>query len=173
MSDSPTIRLLTGKDAEAYQVLRLKSLRDFPEAFLSDPATEETYDLQIYVNHLNWSHHPPYLGYFGIFIGDVLAGYVQVSKSMLDKQDHVVFLNNVYVDSNFQERGLGSMLMNHVFNMLKNEHVAERAFISATAKNKNAISFYKKLGFRRYAVQSQVVKWNGVYDDAIEFVKVL
>ncbi len=168
-----TIRLLTNKDAAEYQRLRLKSLQESPEAFLSHHETEKGYATQIFANHVQWSYHPPYLGYFGIFDKERLVGYVQVSKTMLEKQDHIVFINNLYIDSDYQRQGAASQLLEYVFQLLKEHNVAERAFVSCTAKNKKACAFYKKHGFRRYAVQAKVVKWQNEYDDAIEFVKVL
>ncbi len=168
-----SIRLLNRKDAKEYQRLRMKSLKEFPEAFLSDQASEVNYSTEIYANHIDWSLHPPYLGYFGIFVKDVLAGYVQISKTLLDKQDHVAFINNLYIDSQFQHQGLGSILLNYCLDLLKNGDAAERAFVQCTAKNKNACRFYVKQGFRRYSIQAKAVKWQGEYDDAVEFVKVL
>ncbi len=167
------IRLLTREDAAEYHVLRLKSLHSAPEAFLSDYKTEAQYHTEVYANHLDWAYHPPYLGYYGIFVKGVLAGYVQISKSMLEKQDHIVFINNLYIDGQYRHQGLASQLLNHVFGLLRQANVAERALVSCTAKNKAACKFYVKNGFRRFAVQAKVVKWQGHYDDAIEFVKVL
>jgi len=173
LSENIAIRLLERKDAAEYQTLRLQSLEESPEAFLSDLEKEREYSTSIYANKLDWSLHPPYLGYFGIFVDGKLAGYVQLSKTMLEKQDHVVFINNLYIDSHFQHQGLGSRLLKYCLDLLKKNDAAERAFVQCTAKNKKACSFYKKQGFRRYSVQAKVVKWLGEYDDAIEFVKVL
>lgn len=172
-SPETSIRLLTRKDAHEYQQLRLKSLQESPEAFLSDHDKEASFSTEIYANHLDWSLHPPFLGYFGIFINGKLAGYVQINKTMLDKQEHIVFINNLYILSEFQHHGLGSELLNYCLDLLKNNNAAERAFVQCTAKNKKACRFYVKHGFRRYSIQKHVVKWLGEYDDAIEFVKVL
>jgi len=168
-----TIRLLTSQDASEYQHLRLQSLKESPEAFLSDYKTEAEYATQVFANHLQWSYHPPYLGYFGVFENNKLVGYVQISKTMLDKQNHVIFINNLYIDSHYQRRGFASQLLSYIFELLKKNKVAERAFVSCTAKNKKACHFYTQQGFRRYAVQAKVVKWQDEYDDAIEFVKML
>jgi len=168
-----TVRLLNSSDALAYQQLRLKSLQESPEAFLSNYTSEAEYKTQVFSDHLNWSIHPPFLGYFGIFDSQKLVGYVQISKTMLEKQEHLVFINNLYIDSQYQRQGLAAQLLNYIFDLLKKNAIAERAFVSCTAKNKKACQFYIHQGFRRYAIQAKAVKWLNEYDDAIEFVKVL
>ena len=173
MSADVSIRLLSRDDAEQYQRLRLKSLQESPYAFYSTHDNEKGYTLKVFADHLAWAYHPPFLGYYGIFVGNQLVGYAQLSKTMLEKQQHVVFINNVYIDSAFQGKGLATKLLSSAIDRVCLSGTIERVFVSCTAKNKPAYHLYTKLGFRRYSVRAKAMKWNGEYDDEIEMVKVL
>lgn len=174
-----TIRLLTRIDGPAYQGLRLQSLQTNPEAFLSIFDGEKTLHEDIFSNHLDQSYHPPFLGYYGIFVDDELAGYVQLSQNFLEKQEHIAFLNNLYISPKFRNQGLATQLFDHILAELRdvrsgNERAKiERLFLSCTASNKSAYRLYQKLGFRRYGVKVKAIKWQGKYDDEVEMVKVL
>jgi RimJ/RimL family protein N-acetyltransferase len=168
-----SIRMLTKADGPVYQELRLESLQVSPEAFLSLYETEVKLHEGIFADHLDWSYHPPYFGYFGIFLDETLAGYIQVNRTYLDKQNHMVILNNLYIGQNFRNQGFATVLVEHVLSLLVNHEHIERVYLSCLAKNTAALRFYKKLGFRRYGVRTRAVKWQGVYDDEIEMVKVV
>jgi RimJ/RimL family protein N-acetyltransferase len=168
-----SIRLLTRDDAAEYQKLRLHSLEESPAAFLSTFDNETKLHEEVFADHLDMTYHPPHLGYFGIFVGERLAGYVQISKNYLEKQDHIVFANNLYISPDFRGQGLAVQLFEFVFLTLKNSEHIERIFLSCTARNRSAMRLYKKIGFRRYGVKVRAIKWQGQYDDEVEMVKVL
>ena len=173
MSDHPVIRLLTKHDGAEYQALRLESLQINPEAFLSSYETESALHDAVFADHLDWAYHPPYYGYFGVFIDDELAGYLQSAKNFLEKQDHIAYLYNLYVAKRYRHRGLAQLLITHVTEILQNQAKVERVFLSCTAQNPAAYRLYKKMGFRRIGVKVKAIKWNGHYDDEIEMVKLL
>ncbi len=180
---SSSIRLLTRADGGAYQQLRLQSLQQNPEAFLSLYENERKLHEKIFADHLDWADHPPHFGYFGIFVdnqgdtdnggGKKLAGYVQVARTFLDKQAHVVLLNNLYIAPEFRGQGLASALFDYVFSVLKTSEAIERIFLSCAGKNKPALQFYRKMGFQRYGVKVRAIKWDNQYDDEVEMVKVV
>ncbi len=174
-----TIRLLTREDGPIYQQLRLQSLQNDPEAFLSTFENEKKFHENVFSDHLDWAYHPPLYGYFGIFVknnsgeSDVLAGYVQVSKTYLDKQEHVAVLNNLYIAPQFRKKGFASILFRYVFDELKKSDKIERLFLTCSAKNDTALHFYDKMGFVRYGLKEKSIKWANQYDDEVEMVKVL
>ena len=173
LNSAITIRLLTRTDGAAYQRLRLESLQQNPEAFLSTFENESKLHERTFADHLDWAYHPPHHGYFGIFVKNELAGYVQVSKTFLDKQEHIVFLNNLYVSPKFRRQHLADQLLEHVFKELHASEYIERVFLSCTARNMPALAFYHKLGFKRYGVKVKAIKLGEQYDDEVEMVKVL
>jgi ribosomal protein S18 acetylase RimI-like enzyme len=167
------IRPLTAQDGFAYQELRLHSLKSDSHAFLSTYQNELKLHEETFANHLNWAYDPPHYGYFGIFQDDRLVGYVQVARTNLEKQEHIASLHNLYLLPEYRGQGLASALFEHIFDLLKKTEKVERVFLSCRAKNKAAMAFYKKMGFKRYAVKARAVKWEDEYDDEVEMVKVL
>lgn len=167
------IRLLTREDGSSYQQLRLESLQHNPEAFLSTYESESVLHENAFADHLEWAYHPPSFGYFGLFSGDTLAAYVQISQNYLEKQRHIIQVNNLYVGVKFRRQGCASMLMQYIFQHFSQLGHIERAYLSYTGRNTAAYTFYKKLGFRRFAVRANAIKWQDVYDDEIEMVKLL
>jgi ribosomal protein S18 acetylase RimI-like enzyme len=167
------IRLLTGQDGPDYQILRLRALQTNPDAFLSTYDSESNKHEISFSNELDYAYSPPYFGYYGCFEGERLIGFCLVTQSYLNKQDHVAFLYNLYVDPEFRKQKVGTQLVAHVINQLAQHEHIERLFLSCTAKNKIAVNFYKKTGFQRCGIRPRSVKWNGDYDDEIEMVKIL
>jgi ribosomal protein S18 acetylase RimI-like enzyme len=177
-----SIRLLRGPDAVAFQALRLESLQANPEAFLSTYEAEAGWHEDYFASQLDYNYHPPHLGYFGIFLpknpadpegGEELVGYVLVSKSFLDKQPHIVFLNNLYIQKNHRGKGLATQLLDYVTKLLKQTEHIEQIILSCTASNTPALQFYQKHGFTRTGVRKESSKWQGKYDDEIEMVKIV
>src|SRR5476649_571147 len=124
-----TIRLLTRDDAAQYQKLRLLSLQEAPQAFLSTYQDEVTFNTEVYAKHLEWSLRPPFLGYFGVFEGRQLIGYIQVTSPLLQKQEHIVLLYNLYIDAKHQRQGLATQLLNEIFGILKASGKIERVYV--------------------------------------------
>jgi RimJ/RimL family protein N-acetyltransferase len=172
-TDQPTIRLLTREDGPLYQKLRLLSLQEQPQVFLSTYDTEEKLHEERFSDHLDWAYHPPHFGYFGLFVKDELVGYIQTSKSFLEKQSHVAFMSNLYLIPQVRGQGLAQYLLDHIFKLLKSSEHIERLYLTCIASNKPAIQLYQKLGFTKCGTKSKAIKWHGHYDDELEFEKVL
>jgi ribosomal protein S18 acetylase RimI-like enzyme len=170
---SVTVRFLDRKDGAAYQTLRLESLQQNPNAFLTLHDTEAQLKQDLFTNHLVNSYHPPYFGFFGIFVDKRLVGYAQVSDSVFEKQRHIADIYNVYISPTFRKKGLALLLFQFIFDLLKQSNRIERIFLTCTASNTSALHFYDKLGFERFGIRQNAIKWQGVYDDQIELVKVL
>ncbi|HYD34606.1 MAG TPA: GNAT family N-acetyltransferase [Vitreimonas sp.] len=166
-------RLLTAQDGAEYQRLRLQSLVAEPDSFLSDISSEEGKHESSFALELDYAYHPPYFGFFGSFQDEKLLAYCQVQRSFTDKQMHIAFLYNLYVDKGYRGQGYGRGLMNHVLELLNSHEHIERIFLSCNSKNKYGLQFYKKMGFHRCGIRPRSIKWHGVYDDEIEMVKVL
>ena len=168
-----TIRFLNSDDAPSYQQLRLESLQNSANAFLSLYKNEVLLNTRTFSQHLQYSLQPPYFGYYGLFVDSKLVGYVQVCSVSFEKKQHLAEIYNVYITPAQRRRGLAKTLFLYVFDKLKENSQIEQVYLSCTASNKTALNFYKQLGFRRFAVKRQAIKWQGVYDDEIEMVKML
>jgi RimJ/RimL family protein N-acetyltransferase len=167
------IRLLTRADGPAYSQLRLRSLQEDGDVFLSSFDTESQLHEDAFASHLDYTYHPPHFGYFGIFVEEKLAGYVQVGKTYLDKQEHIALMNNLYIAPEYRGLGLAKKVFAHVFDLLEKSEKVERLYLTCAARNKKALHLYQDLGFRRFAVRAKSIKWQGEYGDEVEMVKIL
>lgn len=169
---STQFRLLTSSDADAFRQLRLQAIATDAQAFLSDQTSEEQKTKQRFAQELVIASLLPPYGYYGCFVDDRLAGYVQISPSGLAKQRHVAFIYNLYFHPDFRRQGLASQLLQHIKTVLQDSRI-ERVFGSCIATNQNAMQFYQRVGFTEYGRRPKSVKWHDQYDDEIELVLVV
>ena len=59
---------------------------------------------------------------------------------------------NIGIDYDFQRKGYGTALLNHLIEELRKRYIAE-IFLEVRAGNKSAIQFYKKQGFKEISVR--------------------
>lgn len=86
-----------------------------------------------------------------------LCGYVLGLGNNFKKKKHVVNIV-IGVLSNYQNKGIGSMLLNHLFNSYKEFKVFH---LSVVKNNTKAIAFYRKNGFKESGVVFNSMKING------------
>jgi ribosomal protein S18 acetylase RimI-like enzyme len=173
-----TIRPLTTDDSHLYQLLRLKAVQTDPKSFLSTFEREKDKSAEQYISEIGYSYAPPIFGHWGAFAEDnqaKLLGYVQLGNSTLPKQAHIAFIYNLYIDVDERKQGIAGKLLSHVIYQIQAETQIERIFLSCNSQNKNALRFYKKIGFKRCGIKPRSVKWqdsNGQnqYDDEVEMV---
>lgn len=164
-------RLLTEQDAVAYQKLRLEALAVNPASFLSVSEVEATRSLLSFQYELQNAKYPPVYGYQGVFIDGQLAGYLQLGCSTLPKQAHIAFLYNVYIGQSYRRQGLGRQLLERIIALLKQQTPVERLFVTCNALNDDGARFYQAMGFTVCGHKPKSVKWQGQYDDEVEWVK--
>lgn len=163
-------RILTVADAPAYQRLRLESLIQNPENFLQTYETEKNRQLENFERDLEGARFAPIYGYHGVFQDNKLMGYLQIDTSFLPKQRHLAFLYNLYITSSARRQGLAKKLCLNVLNLLKNQTQIELIYLSYNGKNETGKAFYKNLGFKRFGVKVDAIKWQSQYDDEVEAV---
>lgn len=77
-------------------------------------------------------------------------------------------LLKIAVDQKLRKRGVGTVLLNHLFNELKNSLVS-LLFLEVRAANQTALEFYWKNGFK--SVGRRPGYYNDPLDDALVFQK--
>jgi RimJ/RimL family protein N-acetyltransferase len=170
MLQPPSIRLLTGADAPAYQALRIAALQQNPESFLATHEVESHRPPEFFTRELDYANHLPMYGYYGIFLDQTLVGYIQVDGVNLPKQRHIAFLYNLYISHDHRRKGLAATLCKHVLRELENQTNVELVFGACAAKNKSALAFYHQFGFRRCGIKPRAIKWQDEYDDEVDLV---
>lgn len=75
--------------------------------------------------------------------GQKTAG-VQVIRAY--EEEHSVYIAGFWVKEKMRSKGLGSELLNHVIDRLRNDGI-DKLYLTVSPENKEAVEFYKKAGF--------------------------
>ena len=76
-------------------------------------------------------------------VGFVVAHIEMKLHKVLDRQGYI---EELFVSADYRNRGIGKSLMNHIIAVLKEEK-CQVVGIDAYSANKNALEFYRNLGF--------------------------
>lgn len=171
-SELLAIRLLTETDWQAYKSLRLSSLQNNPDSYLStyDNEVHQTDSYFRYVLHADY--RPPHFGYFGYFENQKLVAYVQLIHNTFPKQQHTGRIYNLTVQKKLQGKGIGRQLMNHVLQQAQQAGL-EIVFLSCLSDNIPAQKLYESLGFELCGRRPNYVLWNDQYQDSLNYCKKL
>lgn len=165
------IRVVTETEVESYWALRLRALREEPEAF--GFAYEEALEWPIerviqQLHELNSSPDSFILGAFE----DGLVGIVTMRRHQIIKFRHRAEINQMYVASEARGRGIGRALMRELIERARHRPGLEHLDLSVTASNAAARQLYLSLGFETYGVDRQGLKIGDQYFD-MELMKLV
>jgi ribosomal protein S18 acetylase RimI-like enzyme len=162
------IRILNPKDAEAYQNIRLKALKDHPEAFSASFEEEKQFPLERFENRLIEG----VTFTFGAFIDEQLMGVVTLVLEQKNKLNHRANIVGMYVDTEKRRSGIGKRLMGEAIGKAKEIDVIEQIYLTVTSSNAPAKKLYQTLGFETYGVDKRALKLgNSYFDDELEKVE--
>lgn len=158
------IRTLTSADAESYRALRLQSLQQHPEAFLSSYEAEVKLSIETTRIRLDSSDGHFTLGAF--LDGEQgLAGMATFFRESRSKIQHKANVYAVYVDPVARKHGVGRALMQELIARAKAAPGLEQLMLSVTSSNVAAKRLYESLGFVCYGTEPRAMKLDGVYLD--------
>lgn len=155
------IRALTADDAAAYQVVRLRSLREHPEAFGSsfeeerDRTPEQVAPLLI----------NPDVRVFGAWNDGELIGIVAISRNQRIKTCHRAMIGGMYVASEARGQGTGRALIAAALDFARSCEGLEDVTLAVTVGNDAARHLYAQAGFTGYSVDPRYIKTGGHYYD--------
>lgn len=80
-----------------------------------------------------------------------IAGYilVRIQNTAFRKKNLLAELEHLFIKEEMREKGVGTMLMEEAKKILRSKNVP-RLKVQALSANKNAISFYKDMGFSEF-----------------------
>ena len=90
-----------------------------------------------------------------------IAGYA-VMMTVLDE----AHLLNISIALNFQGRGMGRALLEHVIDIAR-RHGAQMMFLEVRPSNTNAIGLYESMGFNEFSVRKNYYPAHNGREDAI------
>lgn len=166
----PQIRLLDSADAEIYREIRLKSLKDNPEAFLAVYELELDKSIEVTRNNLK-----PSDGRFtlGAFNENRVVGIVTFVRESGVKTNHKGNVYGMYVSPAFRGQGIGKALINKLVEQAKQCDGLERINLTVISNNDAAKNLYRSTGFIVYGTEANALKVGGHYWDEDLMVLIL
>lgn len=162
------VRVLGPDDAAAYQALRLRGLREHPQAFTS--SAEHDADLP-----LSWAQrrltrdaarlHDCFLGAFDEH--DALVGIVGLQGHYRPQEQHNVTLVGMYVPLECAGAGLGRVLVQAMVAVARDMPLLMQIDLTVTAGNPRAHAVYEDCGFVVVGLWPRAIQVDGAFHDKV------
>lgn len=156
------IRQLRGSDAAEYRELRLRALREHPEAFRSSYEEEA-------LKSADWSARRV-SGTDGFFLGafddaGTLIGTVGLELESRLKLRHQGKVIGMYVKREQAGRGVGRALLAACIDSARRIDGLESLVLTVTSSNEHALRLYRNAGFVECGREPRALKIDGRYHD--------
>ena len=162
MTGAPVrIRALTSEDLPAYRELRLRALRDHPEAFAT--SVQEELQRPAAETVLKLTPGPEQLT-LGALDGGRLVGIATLVRPPRAKMRHRATLAAMYVAPEARGRKVGRALLERAMEAAREWGVTDLA-LSVTVGNEAARSLYAAAGFATYGVEPRCFRVEGRFYD--------
>lgn len=161
------IRRLRKGDAKFYKAIRLKSLRDAPDAFGSDYAAEKKQPLSWFQGRIEQNV------IFGAFDKNNLYGVVSFTLNKNPKTKHKASVWGMFVSAEKRGSGIARLLMKTLLEFAEKKKEIELIQISAVTTNIVAKKLYQSLGFKSWGIEKRAFKNKNGYQDDEHMVKFL
>src|SRR5579885_3685308 len=157
------LRKLTEEDTDALWNLRLRALKDNPEAFGS--TYEETLQRgkESYRQRLRQPHAETF--YLGAFEEERLVGMVGFFRESGTKGQHNGFIISMYVAPEQRGHGIGKALVAEAIAQARTIPGLEQLLLAVVTTNTAARRLYRSLGFEVYGTQPRALKQGNEYWD--------
>jgi ribosomal protein S18 acetylase RimI-like enzyme len=152
------VRLLVEGDFEAWWRVRLRMLREHPEAF--GGSYEEAVAVGVEQQQRERFLQPDSF-IVGAFEGDDLVGTVGCVRERLAKMRHKAFIWGVYVAPEARGRGVGRALMEAAIARAREWPELQQIHLAVVTSNETARRLYRSLGFQVYGVEPAALKIDG------------
>lgn len=106
--------------------------------------------------------------FFYVYFNNEVAGYLKINTNDAQSEEmgnESLEIERIYIRNKFQKHGLGKYLLNRAVEIAR-EHNKEKIWLGVWEKNKNAIAFYKKMGF----VQTGAHSFHMGDEEQIDFI---
>ena len=165
------IRPLVREDAAEYQALRLRGLREAPEAFGSTYAEEVDRTIAFIADLLVPSGRGAPGVTLGAFIrsGDasMLVGVVACVQQARPKMRHKASIFGMYVAPEARGRGIGRALIDRAIAEARRWPGVDRVVLDVVERATAARALYRAAGFQAFALEPDAFRQDGV-SDAVE-----
>jgi ribosomal protein S18 acetylase RimI-like enzyme len=156
------IRALTRADAAVFRGLRLRALKEHPEAFTS--SFEEDVQQPIGATEQRLAGQSG-TRFWGAFVGDKLQGMIGLTLEPRMKNRHKGNVVAMYVAPEFARQGLGLALLQTVIDHARVVDRLGQLVLTVTHTNISACKLYKGAGFKTFGVEPRAIQVAGKYFD--------
>ena len=150
------IRRLAAADAPAYRALRLRALREHPDAFTSSYEEDVNHPLQVALGRLT----APSYAFWGAFQGSELYGMVGLEHEGRAKNRHKGTVIAMYVAPEVTAQGVGRALLEALVTHARGAGIASLV-LTVTEGNAHAQRLYAHAGFRSFGVEPDAIRVAG------------
>jgi RimJ/RimL family protein N-acetyltransferase len=147
------IRPLAAPDAPAYRALRLRGLREHPEAFTSSYEEDAQQPLQVSEARLAATRQ----SFWGAFRGPELHGVVGLERETRAKNRHKARVVGMYVAPEAAGQGVGAALLQALLARCRAEGL-ESLVLTVTEGSEAARRLYERCGFRSFGIEPRALK---------------
>jgi GNAT superfamily N-acetyltransferase len=162
------VRRLTGEDADQYQPVWLRALKEHPEAFGRDYSDERHLGIEQVAAQLNTD--PAERAVFGLFVEETMSGIATLHRYVGRKTRHRALIGSMYVIPEGRRQGGGRAMMAAVLEHAQSLRGLEALIIAVAVGNEAARQLYLSTGFVPTFVEEGYIKWEGRYYD-IEWMR--
>jgi ribosomal protein S18 acetylase RimI-like enzyme len=156
------VRDVTVDDAEEFRALRLRALREEPEAFGSSWEEESQRSLEQTIARLQASDT---IALGGFDDAGKLVGMVRLWREDGIKTHHKANIISMYVAPEVRGLGLGRMLLDAAIARARATPGIEQLVLAVVTVNAPARSLYRAAGFEVYGVEPRALKLGERYLD--------
>jgi ribosomal protein S18 acetylase RimI-like enzyme len=153
------IKTLGVSDLKDFRTIRLSALEKSPKMFGSTYTAEVVKPLMFFEACLSSST------VFGVYHKNKIIGLATLTQEIGAKFSHKAHLSSVFIEPEFQQKGIASKLLNTIIKYSK-KHV-EQILLTVADDNKPAIHLYEKFGFQTYGIEQKALKDNDEYINEI------
>lgn len=133
---------LTSSSWKEYKNLRLEGLQKDPLAFGG------SYESEVKKSENEWKESIEKSHIIGSFIDQKLVGVICFYFNKGTKTNHICNIFGVYLNSDFRNKGVSSILMDKVILLIKEYKITKKIKLTVNTKQTSAIELYKKFGFK-------------------------
>lgn len=158
------IRVLTLRDAGPYRELRLRMLREHPDAFTSSYEEDSQKPLSWIERRIVAGDDSPHDFVLGAFTGEgYLVGTVGLAVDTRAKERHKARLFGMYVASEASANGVGRALLSQCLERARTIPRLEQIHLTVTSTNARAVRLYEAAGFRAFGLEERAIKVGTTY----------
>ena len=148
------VRMLGPADATLYRSLRLRALREHPDAFTSSYEQERDQPVEAAAQRL--AAHP----FWGAYRHAELYGFVGLERELRPKGRHKATVMGMYVAPEAGGQGVGRSLLDALIAHARINGV-ESLVLTVTDGNERATRLYEAAGFRSFGVEPDAIRVAG------------